>query len=181
MAAIKKEAEADGKGYNANVRPFFDGNEYYLFVYETFKDIRLVGAPPEAVGKFGGDTDNWMWPRHTGDFSMFRVYANAENKPAEYSAENKPYKPKNYLKVNLTGVKPGDFTMIFGYPGRTNRYLTSWGVQNAIDISDPTIVKIRDRKLKTMKEFAIGVASITIGVTIGVVLGNLINKKLLNM
>jgi len=153
MAAIKKEAEAANSTYNANVKSFFDGNEYYLFVYETFKDIRLVGTPPEAIGKFGGDTDNWMWPRHTGDFSMFRVYANKDNKPAEYSADNVPYKPKWYLPISMSGVKPGDFSMIFGYPGRTNRYLTSFGVQNAIDISDPTIVKIRDRKLKTLKEY----------------------------
>jgi len=152
-AVIKKEAEAGETGYNAYTRAFFDGNEYYLFVYETFKDIRLVGTPPEAIGKFGGDTDNWMWPRHTGDFSMFRVYANAENKPAEYAATNKPFKPRHHLKINMTGVKPGDFSMIFGYPGRTNRYLTSWGVQNAIDFNDPITVKIRDRKLKTMKEF----------------------------
>ncbi len=155
MAAIKKEAEggATPNGYVASVKSFFDGNEYYLFVYERFKDIRLVGTPPESIGKFGGDTDNWMWPRHTGDFSMFRVYANKDNKPAEYSADNVPMKPRWYLPISLSGVKPGDFSMIFGYPGRTNRYLTSWGVQNAIDISDPTIVKIRDRKLKTLKEY----------------------------
>ena len=153
FADIKKEAEAADPTYNANVRGFFDGNEFYLFVYQTFKDIRLVGTPPEAIGKFGGDTDNWMWPRHTGDFSMFRVYANKDNKPAAYAADNVPYKPKHYLPISMSGVKPGDFSMIFGYPGRTERYLPSWGVQNAIDLKDPTIVKIRDRKLKTMKEF----------------------------
>ncbi len=148
---IEKEA-TEGTGYDAAVKGFFDGNEFYLFVYETFTDVRLVGAPPESVGKFGGDTDNWMWPRHTGDFSLLRVYAGPDNKPAAFSPENQPYKPKHFLPVSLDGVKEDDFTMVMGYPGRTDRYLTSYGVQMALDLSNPAVVKIRDKKLKLMKE-----------------------------
>jgi hypothetical protein len=140
----------DGTIYNASVRSFFGGNEFYLFVYETYKDVRLVGAPPSAIGKFGGDTDNWMWPRHTGDFSMFRVYSGPDGKPAEYSKDNIPLKPKHFLPVSLDGYKPGDFSMILGYPGSTNRYLPSWGVKQAINITNPAIVKIRQKKLDIM-------------------------------
>lgn len=147
------EGEAtNGNGYNAAVKGFFNGNEYYLFVYETFTDVRLVGAPPESVGKFGGDTDNWMWPRHTGDFSLLRVYANAENKPAEFSKTNVPFKPKHSLPISLDGVKEDDFTMVMGYPGTTDRYLTSFGVQTALDLTNPAVIKIRDKKLKIMRE-----------------------------
>jgi hypothetical protein len=147
------EGEAtNGTHYNASVKSFFNGNEYYLFVYETYTDVRLVGAPPESVGKFGGDTDNWMWPRHTGDFTLLRVYAGKDNKPAEPSADNVPYKPRHALPISLDGVKEGDFTMVMGYPGSTDRYLTSYGVQTALDISNPAIVKLRDKKLKIMKE-----------------------------
>ena len=147
------EGEAtNGNGYNAAVKGFFNGNEYYLFVYETFTDVRLVGAPPESVGKFGGDTDNWMWPRHTGDFSLLRVYANAENKPAEFSKTNVPYKAKHSLPISLDGVKEDDFTMVMGYPGTTDRYLTSFGVQTALDLTNPAVIKIRDKKLKIMRE-----------------------------
>lgn len=148
---IEAEATANSN-YNASVKSFFNGNEYYLFVYETFTDVRLVGAPPESVGKFGGDTDNWMWPRHTGDFCMLRVYAGKDNKPAAPSPENVPYKPKHFLPISLDGVKEGDFTMVMGYPGTTDRYLTSYGVQMALDLSNPAVVKIRDKKLKLMKE-----------------------------
>jgi hypothetical protein len=148
---IEKEA-IEGTGYDAAVKSFFDGNEYYLFVYETFTDVRLVGAPPESVGKFGGDTDNWMWPRHTGDFSLLRVYAGPDNKPAAFAPENQPYKPRHFLPVSLDGVKENDFTMVMGYPGRTDRYLTSYGVQMALDLTNPAVVKIRDKKLKLMKE-----------------------------
>ena len=148
---IEKEVK-EASGYDASVKGFFDGNEYYLFVYETFTDVRLVGAPPESVGKFGGDTDNWMWPRHTGDFSLLRVYAGADNKPAEFSPANQPYQPKRFLPISLDGVKEDDFTMVMGYPGRTDRYLTSYGVQMALDLSNPAVVKIRDKKLKLMKE-----------------------------
>ncbi len=139
--------------YDANVKSFYHGNEFYLFVYETFKDVRLVGAPPSSVGKFGGDTDNWMWPRHTGDFSMFRVYTAPDGSPAEYSAENIPMKPKHHLPISLDGVKEGDFTMIFGYPGSTDRYLSSYGVKQAIDLYNPSVVEVRDLKLEIMKKY----------------------------
>lgn len=151
MAEIRKEATS-GNGYDAEVKPFFDANEYYLMVYEIYRDVRLVGTPPESVGKFGGDTDNWMWPRHTGDFSLFRVYSGKDGKPASYSAENVPLKPRHFLPVSTSGVKEGDFTMVFGFPGRTNRFLTSYGVKLALDITNPTIVSIRDKKLRLMKE-----------------------------
>ncbi len=140
-------------GYDANVKSFYHGNEFYLFVYETFKDIRLVGAPPSSVGKFGGDTDNWMWPRHTGDFSMFRIYTSPDGKPAEYSADNIPMKPKHHLPISLDGVKEGDFTMIFGYPGSTDRYLSSYGVKQAVDLYNPSVVEVRDLKLAIMKKY----------------------------
>tara|TARA_R110002072_G_scaffold3867_10_gene27662 strand:- start:328 stop:2601 length:2274 start_codon:yes stop_codon:yes gene_type:complete len=142
-----------GSGYTANVKSFYHGNEFYMFVYETYNDVRLVGAPPSSVGKFGGDTDNWMWPRHTGDFSMFRVYTGPDGKPAAYSEENIPMKPKHHLPISLDGVKEGDFTMVFGYPGSTDRYLSSYGVKQAIDLHNPTVVKIRDIKLDIMKKY----------------------------
>ena len=144
------KAAKEGTDYTASVRSFFAGNEYYLFVYVVYKDIRLVGAPPSSIGKFGADTDNWMWPRHTADFSMFRVYTDKEGKPAEYSKENIPFKPKHSLPVSLAGVKEGDFAMILGYPGGTDRYMTSYGIKMALDISNQTIVDIRDVKLKIM-------------------------------
>ena len=145
---IKKATE--GTIYNASVRSFFGGNEFYLFVYETFKDVRLVGAPPSAIGKFGGDTDNWMWPRHTGDFSMFRVYTGSDGKPAEYSKDNIPLKPKHHLPISLDGYEEGDYAMILGYPGSTDRYLSSWGVELAINTTNPSVVKIRQEKLDIM-------------------------------
>jgi hypothetical protein len=151
LQTIKAEA-TKGTDLYAEVKSFFDGNEYYLMVYETYKDIRLVGTPPESVGKFGGDTDNWMWPRHTGDFSLFRVYAGKDGKPAAYSKDNVPLKPRHFLPVSTSGVKEGDFTMVFGFPGRTNRFLSSYGVKLALDISNPAVVAIRDQKLKLMKE-----------------------------
>lgn len=138
--------------YNAIVEPMFAGNEYYLFVYETFTDIRLVGTPPESIGKFGADTDNWMWPRHTGDFSLFRVYTAKDGTPAEYADDNIPLKPKHYLPVSVSGVKQGDFAMIMGNPGRTQRYLSSFGVDLAVNQSNMTIVDIRAEKLRIMKE-----------------------------
>ncbi len=149
--SIETKATA-GTHYNAIVKDYFEGNEFYLLVYETFKDIRFVGAPPEVIGKFGADTDNWMWPRHTGDFSMFRVYANADNQPADYSADNKPYKPRHSLPVSIAGIEKGDFAMIMGNPGTTDRYLTSWGVDMAVEETGPTIVKIREEKLRVMRE-----------------------------
>lgn len=149
--AIEEEATADNH-YNAVVKDYFEGNEFFLLTYETFRDIRLAGTPPEAIGKFGADTDNWMWPRHTGDFSVFRVYAGADNKPAEYSLDNKPFKPRHFLPISIAGVEKGDFTMILGNPGSTDRYLTSHGVDLAIKESNPTIVKIRAEKLRIMRE-----------------------------
>ncbi|MCF8365909.1 MAG: S46 family peptidase [Bacteroidales bacterium] len=147
------EEATEGTDYTAYVRSFFAGNEYYLFVYEVFKDVRLVGAPPSSIGKFGADTDNWMWPRHTGDFSIFRVYSNADGNPAEYSKENIPMKSKHYLPVSLDGVKQGDFAMIMGYPGGTDRYMSSWQVELAVEESNMTVVDIRDKKLKIMREY----------------------------
>src|SRR5690606_13960909 len=125
---LTDKAEAGGK-YEARVVSYFDGNQYFLLVYQTFEDVRLVGTPPKSLGKFGGDTDNWMWPRHTADFSIFRVYANADNEPAPYSKDNVPYKPKHFLPISLKGVQENDFAMVMGYPGRTNRYETSYGVE----------------------------------------------------
>ncbi len=137
-----------GTHYQSFVRSMFGGNEYYLFVTEVFQDIRLVGAPPSSIGKFGGDTDNWAWPRHTGDFSLFRIYAGPDNKPAPYSAANVPFKPRHHLPISLAGVKPGDFTLVFGFPGRTNEYLTSWGVDEIYSVDDPARVKVRAALLK---------------------------------
>ncbi len=138
--------------YKAIVETFFGGNEYYLFVYEVFTDIRLVGTPPEAIGKFGADTDNWMWPRHTGDFSMFRVYNAPDGTPAKYSEENVPMKAKHFLPINIAGVEKGDFAMIMGNPGGTDRYMSSYGVDLAVNQSNMTIVKIREEKLRIMRE-----------------------------
>jgi len=129
--AIQKENSENGK-YTVVVRDFFNGNEFYYFVYQDYKDVRLVGTPTESIGKYGGDTDNWEWPRHTGDFSVFRIYADANGNPAEYSLNNVPLKPKYHLPVSVKGVQPGDFTMIVGYPGRTNRYLTSFGINQLV-------------------------------------------------
>ncbi len=141
----------EGTHYNARVKSFFGGNDFYIMTYETFKDVRLVGAPPSSIGKFGGDTDNWMWPRHTGDFALYRIYCAPDGTPAEYSVENIAYKPKHHLPIQLDGVDNDDYTMIFGFPGRTDRYLTSYGVQQALDITNPTTVDIRDEKLAIMK------------------------------
>ncbi|MGQ0829961.1 MAG: S46 family peptidase [Bacteroidota bacterium] len=151
IAAIQKEAVA-GTHYTAFVRPFFYGNEYYMFITEVFKDVRLVGAPPSSIGKFGGETDNWMWPRHTGDFSVFRIYANKDNKPAEYAADNVPYKPKFHLPISMKGVEKDDFTLVYGFPGRTSEYLTSYAVDMIMNESDPDKVKIRDARLSIMAE-----------------------------
>ncbi len=135
------------------IRPFFDGNKYYLFVTETYRDVRLVGAPPSSVGNFGKDTDNWMWPRHTGDFSMFRIYADKNNKPAAYSPDNVPYTPKRSLKISLKGLKEGDFTMVFGFPGRTNEYLTAAAVKQVMTMSDPAKIRIRHHALEILNGF----------------------------
>jgi hypothetical protein len=135
------------------VRPFFDGNKYFLFITETYKDVRLVGAPPSAIGNFGKDTDNWMWPRHTGDFSMFRIYANKNNNPAEYAADNVPYKPKRALNISLKGVKENDFTMVFGFPGRTTQYLPSTAVTQITDVLNPAKINIRAKALSVIDNF----------------------------
>ncbi len=137
--------------YNARVKSFFGGNDFYLLTYETFKDVRLVGAPPSSIGKFGGDTDNWMWPRHTGDFALYRIYCSADGRPSEYSTDNIPYKPKHHFPIQLDGVTNGDYTMVFGYPGSTDRYLTSFGIEQALSITNPAIVNIRSEKLAIMK------------------------------
>ncbi|MCL3782285.1 S46 family peptidase [Prolixibacteraceae bacterium JC049] len=151
---IVKEAKKDNH-YKASVKSLFAGNDFFLFVYEVFTDVRLVGAPPSSVGKYGGDTDNWMWPRHTGDFSMFRVYAGPDGKPAAYSPENKPFKPRHHLPISMKGVKKGDFAMTMGYPGSTDRYLTSWGIQERMDITNQARIDVRGVKqdiwLKDMK------------------------------
>jgi hypothetical protein len=135
------------------IRSFFEGNKYYLFVTETFRDVRLVGAPPAAIGNFGKDTDNWMWPRHTGDFSLFRIYAGKDNHPADYSADNVPYVPKRALSISLKGMKEGDFSMVFGFPGRTNQYLPSTAIQQIKDISDPAKISIRQDVLSIMLDY----------------------------
>lgn len=141
---------AEGTHYQTVVRPYFAGNEYYLLVYEVFQDVRLVGAPPSNIGKFGGDTDNWMWPRHTGDFSVFRIYADKDNKPAPYSKENVPYKPKKHLTVSLKGVEKGDFTMVFGYPANTQEYLPSDAVQLSTEYLNPIRIGLRQIRLDIM-------------------------------
>ena len=148
---ISKEISKDavkGTHYNASVKPFYYGNQYYLFVSEVFKDVRLVGAPPSDIGKFGGDTDNWMWPRHTGDFSVFRVYVGKDGKPAEYSADNQPYQPKKHLDISLKGVEKNDFTFVFGYPGRTQQYLTSYAVDLLSNYDNPARIKMREKRLE---------------------------------
>ncbi len=132
------------------VRPFFKGNQYFLFVTETYNDVRLVGAPPSSIGKFGADTDNWEWPRHTGDFSLFRIYASPDNKPADYSPDNVPFKPRHHLPISLDGVSEGDFTLVFGFPGRTNEYLPSVAVEMQVDVLNPIKIGVRDAALKVI-------------------------------
>lgn len=143
--------KTDSTSYSARVRSFYGGNDFYLITYLTYNDVRLVGAPPSSIGKFGGDTDNWMWPRHTGDFALLRIYMAEDGSPADYSVDNIPYKPKHHLPIQLGGVENEDFTMIMGYPGRTNRYLTSFGVKEALEITYPEIIDIRSKKLEIMK------------------------------
>lgn len=152
--AVRKqieEKEAQGGKFVANVKEYFNGNQYFLLIYKRYTDVRLVGNPPKSLGKFGGDTDNWMWPRHTADFSMFRVYADENNQPKPYNASNVPYHPKKYLPISIGGEKEGDYAMIFGYPGRTNRYEVSYGVDLAIKSVNPSIVACRDLRLAIMR------------------------------
>lgn len=148
---IRKRVEEDGK-YDASVKAFYGGNEYYLFVFKTYKDVRLAGAPPSSIGNFGGDTDNWMWPRHTGDFTVFRVYSDASGNPAKYSEKNIPLKPAYHLPISLRGIKKNDFAMIWGYPGTTTRYLTSYGIDYNVNIYYPTLIKLYGKDLEIMKE-----------------------------
>ena len=149
---LEREARKDTH-YESYVRSFFNSNKYYLFVLETFRDIRLVGAPPQALGKFGGDTDNWMWPRHTNDFSIFRVYCSPDGKPADYSEENIPYQPKHFLPISLKGVEKGDFAMVMGYPGSTNRYKTSYGVDYTMQVTNPVRIEVREKKLEILNKY----------------------------
>jgi len=143
----------DGTNYDAEVQSMYEGNAYYLFIYETYKDIRLVGAPPSSIGKYGGDTDNWMWPRHTGDFSIFRVYTAPDGSPAEYSPDNVPLQPKHFLNVNIQGVKENDFAMIMGYPGTTNRYLTSFEIDEVMEHENTIRYDVRTTKLDILKKY----------------------------
>ena len=157
VALVKKNSEAliaeatkDGNGLRATVEALFYGNQYFLFVYREYSDVRLVGAPPSSIGKFGGDTDNWMWPRHTGDFSMFRIYADKDNNPAPYSEDNVPYKPKKFFRISTKGVQEGDFTFIYGFPGSTKEYIHSEGVRYIEQVSDPHKIVLRTLRLDIM-------------------------------
>ncbi len=152
IGAIEKAA-IEGTTYNSRVKPFYYGNEFYLFITETFNDVRLVGAPPSNIGKFGGDTDNWMWPRHTGDFSMFRIYVDKNNQPANYSPDNVPYKPKSHLPISLKGVEKGDFTFVFGYPGSTQEYLPSYAIEMITGTENPPAIRLREKKLGIFESF----------------------------
>ena len=148
--AITDKVADPGNGLSGRIYSMFKGNQFIMYVYKTYRDVRLVGAPPESIGKFGGDTDNWEWPRHTGDFSIFRVYADKNGKPADYSPSNVPLKPKWFLPVSLKGYKDGDYAMIYGYPGGTNRYETSYGITLKNEIENPSLVGLRDMRLKYM-------------------------------
>lgn len=152
IAKIEEEA-VKGTSYGAKVRPFYYGNQYYLFITQTFNDVRLVGAPPSNIGKFGGDTDNWVWPRHTGDFSLFRIYVNKNNEPADYSPDNVPYKPKNHLPVSLKGAEKGDFTFVFGYPGTTQEYLPSYAIDMITGYENPVAIRLRDKRLNIFDNY----------------------------
>ena len=144
--ALTERLAAEYPDMIVEIDPFFGGNRFFAFVIEKFTDVRLVGTPPQSIGKFGGDTDNWMWPRHTGDFSIFRVYAGPDNKPADYSPENRPYKADKYLKVSLDGVEENDFAMIMGFPGSTQRYATSYEIDNMLRVSNPQRIFIRGER-----------------------------------
>ncbi len=150
--ALTERLQKEHPGMEVAVLPFFEGNQYFAFVYEVFTDIRLVGTPPSSIGKFGGDTDNWMWPRHTGDFSIFRVYAGADNKPAPYSPENRPYRADKFLKISLGGVDEGDFAMVMGFPGSTQRFATSYELDYLLDVQNPRRIFIRGERQKLLME-----------------------------
>ena len=165
MTAAQRQSQVDknineyrknnpvGKFQNIIIRPFFEGNQYFAFFTTTYNDVRLVGTPPESIGKFGADTDNWEWPRHTGDFALFRIYATPDNQPADYDEANVPYTPKHFLPVSIDGVEEGDFTLIFGFPGRTNQYLPSPAISQIIDYINPARIKIRDKSLAVMDKY----------------------------
>jgi len=159
---ILEAAFKQGTHYDAFVRAFYYGNAFYLFVTETFKDVRLVGAPPASVGNFGGETDNWIWPRHTGDFSLFRVYAGKDNKPAEYSPDNIPFTPRHFFPISLQGVAENDFTMVYGFPGRTQEYLTSYAVDLTINSTNPNRIECRDKRLEIMERYMHGNDTVTL-------------------
>jgi hypothetical protein len=150
ISTIAKNA-SDGTDYSASIRPFYMGKQYFLFINETFRDVRLVGAPPSAIGKFGGETDNWVWPRHTGDFSLFRIYSDKNNKPADFSKTNVPYKPLYHFPISLKGIKEGDFTMVFGYPGTTSEYVPSYHIDMVKNFINPGMIAIRTRKIEIME------------------------------
>ena len=151
IKTIKKTA-VEGTHYEASVVPFYSGNQYFLFVNEIFKDVRLVGAPPSNIGKFGGDTDNWMWPRHTGDFALFRIYADKDNNPASYSEDNVPYKSKKHFEISLEGIQEDDFTFVFGYPARTTEYLPSCAIEEIVELTNPIRIDMRTKRLAIMTE-----------------------------
>ena len=150
--ALSDKLAAEHPGMQIQIKDFFGGNQYFAFVIEEFTDVRLVGAPPSSIGKFGGETDNWMWPRHTGDFSIFRIYAGKDNKPAAYSPDNVPYKPVKHLKVSLDGYEENDFTMIMGFPGSTERYMTSYEIDQMLDVTNPQRIFIRGERQAILKE-----------------------------
>ncbi len=150
----KVKAQYELESYQeVKIRPFYYGNQYFAFVTTTYRDVRLVGTPPESIGKFGSDTDNWVWPRHTGDFSLFRIYAGPDNLPADYSESNVPYNPKHFLPINIGGVEEGDFTMVFGFPGRTQEYLPSFAVEQIVNTLNPAKIEIRDEALKIVDKY----------------------------
>ncbi len=150
VATLEKQVQEAEPGHEASIRPFYYGNQYFMIVTKTYRDVRLVGAPPSAVGKYGGDTDNWMWPRHTGDFSVFRIYANGDNEPADYSPDNKPYTPRHHFPVSIAGVEPGDFTMVYGFPGRTQQYLHSDAVRIITETMNPQAIAMREKSLSVI-------------------------------
>ena len=152
VSKLLEKKMVEGTQYEAKVKEFFGGNEYYIFITETFKDVRLVGAPPYSIGNFGADTDNWMWPRHTGDFALFRIYADSLNRPAEYSPKNVPYKTKKHFEISMKELKEGEFTMVFGFPGRTQEYLTSFAVKQLLEEEDPLKISIREKRLAVMEK-----------------------------
>ena len=150
--ALERAAAAEGPSYRASVESMYYGNQYFIFIYQRFDDVRLVGAPPSSIGKFGGDTDNWMWPRHTGDFSIFRIYADKDNNPAPYSEDNVPYRPKKFFRISTSGIQEGDFTFVYGFPGRTQEYVHSDAIKYIEEVN-PQKIALRDGRLGIMKKY----------------------------